>query len=53
MIPGAFAVVLLLFAIVAAVLVIVDAVRARRLDRDIRKAFKEAKRLGLLDKDYK
>jgi hypothetical protein len=49
-IPGAFAVVLSLFAIVAAVVAIRDVIRNRRLDRDIRKAFREAERLGLREK---
>ncbi len=59
--PGAFAVVLLLFAIIAAVASIRDVIRERKaererlklmeesLDRDRRRAFKEAKRIGLLD----
>jgi hypothetical protein len=48
--PGAWAVTLLIFAIIASVLSIVHEVRNRRFDRDIRRAFKEAKRLGLLEK---
>ncbi len=60
--PGAFAVVLLLIAIIAAVASIRDVIRERKsererlklmeeaLDRDIRRAFKEARRMGLLDK---
>jgi hypothetical protein len=47
-IPGAFAVILLLIAILAAVLSIIDVLRTRKFDRDIRRAFKEAKRLGLI-----
>ncbi len=47
--PGAAFVVLLLFALFAAVVAIRDVIRNRRLDRDIRKAFKEAEKLGWLE----
>lgn len=47
---GAFSCVMALLVLVAVIWTIVKRVRDWRLDSDIRRAFKEADRLGLLEK---
>jgi hypothetical protein len=47
-VPGAFACLLLLFALIASVICVRDVIRERRFDRDISIAREEAKRRGLL-----
>lgn len=51
--PGAFAVLCALIVVVALICIVWEKWRDAKLDRDIRRAFKEAERLGLIGRDAK